>query len=111
MITNSQLTAAQSKWLALVEYYFAEVYSSGIITYPQLTAAHNKFLELRKTDKKYKTGWPIWLITKNQIARGVYKLPVDDGEVEEISPEILGALEQEYWDEMNRELKQFNIVA
>lgn len=110
MITNSQLTAAQSKWLALIEYYFAEVYSSGIITYPQLTAAHNKFLELRETDKKYKTGWPIWLITKNQISRGVYKLPVDDVEEEE-PKEVLDSLKQEYYDELNRELAEFNIVA
>ena len=67
MITNSELTPAQSKWLALIEYYFADVYSSGIITHGQMKIAHDKFMELRATDKKYKTGWPIWLITQNVV--------------------------------------------
>ena len=76
MITHDNITPGQAKWLALIQYYFAEVYSRGIITHVELTESHKKFHELRALDKKYKVGWPIWLIVNNSIARGVYELPI-----------------------------------
>jgi hypothetical protein len=105
MITLSELTPAQSKWLALIKHYFADIHSSGIITYQQLVEAHKKFTELRETDKKFKVGWPIWFITNNQISRGVYQLPKELAE-QEVDPDTEHPLYAEYIDE----LKRFNIV-
>lgn len=72
-----------------------------------MKTAHDKFTELRKTDKKYKVGWPIWLITNNAITRGVYELPVPDGTVKiEVDPDI----DHPFYPEYIEELKQFNII-
>lgn len=107
MITHSELTPAQEKWLALIEYYFEDVYSSGKITHKQLKAAHDRFTVLRKEDKKYKVGWPIWLITNNAISRGVYELPVPSGTVKvEEDPDI----NHPFYPEYIAELKRFNVI-
>lgn len=108
MIKHSELTAAQSKWLALIEYYFEDVYKSSIITHKQLVIAHEKFTELRAIDKKYKVGWPIWLLTNNAISRGVYQLPVPSNNVEEESVDEDST--HPYYEEYVAELKRFGVV-
>jgi hypothetical protein len=96
MITFSQLTLAQERWLALIKHYFPKVYSSGKITYAQLKEAHKYFVSLRATDKKFKVGFPIWLQTNNALEHGVYKLPIEGEDVvtEEISEEEKELLEE-----------------
>jgi hypothetical protein len=106
MITFEKMTPAQAKWLALIEYYFADTYKSGRITHAQLVTAHNHFLELRKEDKKYKTGWPIWLITNNAIERGVYQLPTQAESVPQIDPDTT----HEFYPDYIKELKEFGVV-
>ena len=76
MIQFVNLTVAQQRWVSMVQHFFPEIYARGNITHKELMKAHTKFLELRETDKKYKVGWPIWLIMNNATSRGVYKIPM-----------------------------------
>ena len=101
MLTYDKLTVAQEKWLNLLQHYFEDVYNQGIITYAQLNEVHNKFLELRATDKRFKVGFPVWLQTNNGISPGVYKLPKPG----ETHPNALSDLEIR----LNQELRAFGI--
>ena len=85
MIEFAQLTVAQQRWVTMVQHFLPEVYVRGSITHKELIMAHAKFMEMRETDKKYKVGWPIWLIMNNATSRGVYKIPSSDPTVEEKS--------------------------
>jgi hypothetical protein len=107
MISFEELSPAQGRWLALVKHYFADVHSSGIITYKQLIAADEKFRELRATDPKFKVGWPIWLITNNQTSRGLYQLPVES-ETSEVT--IDDDVKHPFYEEYVDELKRFNVI-
>lgn len=106
MLTLQELTPAQSRWLALIEHYFADVYSSGIITYSQLVEADAKFRELRKTDPKFKVGWPIWFITNNQTSRGIYQLPIASASDIPVDDDI----SHPYYAEYLHDLKRFKII-
>lgn len=59
----------------MLEFHFPDIYETGEITHKQLTKIHVHFMDLRDVDKKYKVGWPIWLISNNAMQRGVYKIP------------------------------------
>ena len=115
MITFDTLSPAQARWLSMIEYYFPEIHASGKITHDQLKEARAKFDELRTVDKKYKIGWPIWLIMNNSISRGVYILPkafsVDEWRaICEDDPVVsTKPLKSEYSDEYEAELRAFGI--
>jgi hypothetical protein len=108
MITYDKLTPAQSKWLDLVEILFPTIYEGSIINHSQLKMIHDELSELRKTDKKYKVGWPIWLIMNNSVTRGMYKLPKETEIIEEvIDPDV----DNPYYNEYVQELARFGITV
>lgn len=74
MLQYHHLTPAQRKWVDLVQLYFPEIVNE--ITFKQVTAIHQFFLEKRNENKKYKVGMPLWLISNNAIRKGVYFFPV-----------------------------------
>ena len=74
MLQYHNLTPAQRKWVELVQLHFPEIVNE--ITFKQVTAIHQFFLEKRNDNKKYKVGMPLWLITNNAIRKGVYFFPV-----------------------------------
>lgn len=102
MITYDKLTPAQSKWLDLVEILFPTIYECDIITHAQLKMIHDQLTELRKTDKKYKVGWPIWLITNNAVTRGCYKLPKEESKLVDVDPDVDNPFYENYRAELAR---------
>ena len=74
MLQYHHLSAAQRKWVDLVQFHFPEI--TNEITFKQVTAIHNFFLEKRKENAKYKVGMPLWLISNNALKKGVYFFPV-----------------------------------
>jgi len=106
MLNYNELSAGQRKWVDLVEILFSDVYKSGIITYNKLKEIDNTLVSLRERDKKYKVGWPIWLITNNAIERGIYKIPKDE-EIIETDPDA----SHPFFEEYQSELKMFGIIA
>ncbi len=75
MITYNDLTPAQRKWVALVEFTHPEV--KDTITRTQVFEFHEEFMKLRAKDKKYKVGLPLWLCNNNVLERGVYFFPAE----------------------------------
>lgn len=107
MIKFDDLSPAKLKWLTLVELLFPEIYANDTISVSELKTVHNHFLELRKTDAKYKVSWPIWLITNNALERGVYVLPKPNANLMvESSRE-----KHEYFAEYESELRQFGVIT
>lgn len=106
MITYDELTPAQSRWMALVEYYFPDKVICGTITTSELKTIHEFFVAKRNEGKKYKVSWPIWLIMNNALERGLYQLPPRVTNVQ-VDPDIT----HEYYDEYVQELKEFSVIA
>lgn len=100
MLSEKELSVGQSKWLALVKAKFNNIYKSSTVTHAQLKEMHEEFVKLRTVDKKYKVGWPIWLITNNAVSRGVYSLPAAAVEKTPINP---------VYSEYEEELEAFGI--
>ena len=96
-----ELSPAQERWVVLVEYCFPAIYQSGQITHKELIKVHAQFLDMREQDKKYKVGWPIWLISNNAITRGVYQIPQKDFGLTQQSGDL---------EELNQEMKEFGVV-
>ena len=103
MIEFAELTVAQQRWVSLIQHFYPNIYSAGKITYQELIMAHANFISMREQNKKYKVGWPIWLIMNNAISRGVYKIPSSDVKIVEVSDNPLSA---GYEDS----LKEFGLV-
>lgn len=96
MLTYKDLTPAQKKWVALVEYTHPEV--KDTITRTQVFAFHEEFMKLRAKDKKYKVGLPLWLCNSNIVERGVYYFPSENNNtaVAESTPKESNPNEDEY---------------
>lgn len=106
MITFDKLSPAQSKWLSLLEILFPDIYKQDTITHNQLKMVHDHLVSLREKDKKYKVSWPIWLISNNSSARGVYKIPKETAEIQiQDDPDI----DHQFYPEYASELCKFNI--
>jgi len=93
----------------MIEHFYPEVYVSGKITHKQLYEAHGKFMGLRAVDKKYKVGWPIWLLSSNTVSRGVYQLPspINVEDEEDMLP--LPHQDTPEYREYDAELKDFGV--
>lgn len=99
MITVKNMTVGQGKYIALVKHFFPDVYKRGEVTHKELKTIDAKLHQMRATDKKYKVAWPIWLITKNAVSRGLYSLPVDTEDVED-DPDMKNPFYAKYKEEL-----------
>ena len=77
MLSYNDLTRAQKRWVELVELHFSNILdvSKNILTYKDINEIDNFFRSKRVENKRYKISKPLWLITNNASARGVYKFP------------------------------------
>jgi hypothetical protein len=73
MLSYSDLTQSQRKWVDLVELTFPN--TGEYLNYDDIKNIHAKFTELRVTNKNYKCSKALWLITHNSVSRGKYKFP------------------------------------
>lgn len=75
MLTYNSLSSAQRRWVDLVEIYFPEIKTRGVVTNKEVRTIHDFFVGKRAEDKRFKISHPIWLITNNAVSRGVYTFP------------------------------------
>lgn len=75
------------------------------ITHRQLHDFHHEFMQLRKEDKKFKIGLPVWLMNQNAIRRGVYFFPAEGNEPPTTEKKVDTVLEEQY----KKELEAFGI--
>jgi hypothetical protein len=93
MLTWDDLTSTQKHWVTLVQMFHPEIKDS--ITFQQLKSFHDEFKAMRSENKRFKTGFPIWLITHNAVERGVYFFPSEENVIDsepdlcvEIDPQL-----------------------
>ena len=105
MLSYEDLTAAQKKWVDLVEIHYPEVMLQDNVTYTDIKTFHTFFVQKRVENKKYKCSMPLWLITNNAISRGHYRFP---GSLVIIGEEMVG-LDDPMEKIYKEELKKFGI--
>jgi hypothetical protein len=83
MLNYTDLSPAKQKYIDLVELFFPDIKTRGVITFQEMNDIHAFFVKKREENKKYKCSMPIWLITSNAMSRGVYKFPASDVTIEQ----------------------------
>jgi hypothetical protein len=72
MLNYDDLTTSQKKWVDLVIMLLPEI--GPEITWTDLHTVHDYYFPLR-ADKKFKIGFPNWLIRNNALRHGAYHFP------------------------------------
>jgi hypothetical protein len=85
MKNYTDLSPGQKKYVHFVELLFPELVVDGNIALSDVKIIHDKLVEKRIEDKRFKVAFPIWLITNNQVSRGVYKFPKSDSSNDVVS--------------------------
>jgi hypothetical protein len=99
LLSYSDLTKSQRKWVDLVELHFPEIDTQ--LTFEKIKEIRDLFKSKQELDKRYKGGYALWLITHNAIDRGPYMFPGSKFEnVEPIIPVIDSELETRYKNEL-----------
>jgi hypothetical protein len=105
MLSYEDLSAAQKRWVDLVEIHFPNILdvTNGTLTYKDILQIDNFFREKRSENKKYKVSKPIWLITNNAVERGKYKFPSSTfGEIIDENAPVASDMEVNYQNELKR---------
>lgn len=79
MLKFSDLSKGQKRYVVTVMNLYPKLKTTGTITLKECNDIHNEMFAARASGGT-KVGFPIWLITNNKVARGVYSLPLPTDE-------------------------------
>ncbi len=74
-LTYEELSAAQRRWVDLVEILRPDIKKKGVISSSEIKEIHEHLLTLREKDDRFTCSLPYWWIKDNSIGRGLYQFP------------------------------------